>query len=525
MRRLLLLGLALHFLGSISAAAERPNIIVLLADDMGWGDIGCYPKGRAWGEEAYIPTPNVDALAKHGVQCMQGYATGMVCSPSRAGLLSGQYQARWGYYGFEDSLAPVPKNIRLLPQVMHDAGYATGMIGKWHVSTAKDSLPLTRGFDRFYGFLGGQHDYYYSSLGQTFHGVGWAPDAPIFDQDQPSPGVKYLTEEFTDRAIQFMDGAHKAGKPFFLYLPYNAPHTPHQAPWDDIKPFLNGSDSGRPTPRNIVRGMIVNLDKNIGRLTQWLHDAGLEDNTIVIFSSDNGGSDGGPGRMTQHNGGLRGRKGTFYEGGIREPYIVRWPGHLPEGRVYNDPVSLVDIFATAIAVSGAAPQDLQKLDGVNLIPYLAGEMSGPPHKALYWTMQGPAASHWAIRDADLKLIFEDIHPETMADKTDRTVERKLQLYNLEDDPTESNDLIAARPEDATRLQAIYEGFLSSCKPSLYTPEYEAAHKAAMAAREKDPKLQDLRTATGSPGHWIGAGGKGRANEEGVHPPLPGTGGE
>jgi arylsulfatase A-like enzyme len=332
--------------------------------------------------------------------------------------------------------------------------------------------------------------------------------------------VKYLTEEFTDRAIEFMDGAKRAGKPFFLYLPYNTPHAPHQAPWADLAPFQEGKEKQRPKPRDIARAMIVNLDRNVGRLTRWLADNGLERDTIVVFTSDNGGSDGGPGKMTQHNGGLRGRKGTFYEGGVREPYIVRWPAKLPAGAKYDKPVSHVDFFATAIAAAGASPKQLQKLDGVDLVPYLSGENSGRPHQSLYWTMEGPKPSHWAIRDGDLKLVYEDVHPETMSDKSgDRVVEKRVMLFDIASDPNETTDLIEARPQDAKRLQSVYDEYLStSCKPSLYTPEVEAAHKAALAAREKDPNLADLRTATGSPGHWTG--GKGRTNEEGVNPPLP-----
>jgi arylsulfatase A-like enzyme len=402
------------------------------------------------------------------------------------------------------------------------------MVGKWHISTDADSLPLQRGFDRFFGFLAGQHDYYYSSLGQTFHGVGWAPDGHIFDQDQPAKGTKYLTEEFTDRAIDFLDRARAAKKPFFLYLPYNTPHSPHQAPWADLSRYWDGKTGGKPPPRDLVRAMIVNLDRNVGRLTAWLRENGLEQNTLLIFTSDNGGSDGGPGRkMAQHNGGLRGRKGTFYEGGVREPYIIRWPARLPAGVKYDKPVSHVDFFATAIAAAGFSststpPANLQELDGVDLVPYLAGAFSkrDAPHKQLFWTMPGPNPSHWAIRDGDLKLIYEDIRPETMSDKRGRVVERKLQLYDLSSDPTESRDLLAARPDDAKRLKSIFDAYLASCKPSLFTPAVEARHKAALAARQNDPKLRDLDAAAGSPGHWIGAAGRGRGNDEGTFPPLP-----
>ena len=506
-------------LSNPSFAADRPNIIVMLADDMGWGDLGCYPKDAAWGDVAITPTPNIDAIAAGGVRCMQGYSTGMVCAPSRAGLMLGQFQARWGYYGFEDSLAPIPRNVRLLPEVLREAGYATGMIGKWHISTDPDSLPLRRGFDRYFGFLSGQHDYYYSAVGQTFHGVGYGPDGHVFDQDQPSKGVKYLTEEFTDRAIEFMDGARKEGKPFFLYLPYNAPHTPHQVPWADLAPYQKGKGDRRPAPRDIVRAMIVNLDRNVGRITAWLRDNGVERDTILIFSSDNGGSDGGPGRMTQHNGGLRGRKGTYYEGGVRVPFIVRWPARLPAGRKYDRPVSHVDIFPTALAAAGAR-QGLQPLDGVNIVPHLAGETGDAPHQSLFWTMQGPDASHWAVRHGDMKLIYEDLRPETMSDKKGRIVERKLQLFNIATDPSESSDRADMRPQDVTRLRALYDEFMSQCEPSLYTPEIEARHKSALAARKDDSALRDVPMAAGSPGHWTGGGANGRSNEEAVFPPLP-----
>lgn len=520
MQHLCLVILLLLSLAHACWAVDRPNIIVMLADDMGWGDLGCYPRDPAWGESTSLQTPNIDAIAAGGVQCMQGYATGMVCAPSRAGLLTGQFQARWGYYGFEDSLAAIPRDLRLLPEVLRDAGYATGMIGKWHVSTDPDSLPLQRGFDRYFGFLSGQHDYYYSAVGQTFHGVGYGPDAHVFDQDRPSKGTKYLTEEFTDRAIEFMDGARQQGKPFFLYLPYNAPHTPHQVPWADLAPFMKGRQGQRPAPRDLTRAMMVNLDRNVGRLTKWLRDNGLEQNTLVVFSSDNGGSDGGPGAMIQHNGGLRGRKGTFYEGGVRVPFIVRWPAKLPGGLKYDRPVSHVDLFATAIAASGATPQRLQSLDGVDVVPHFLGLKSDVPHQNLYWTMEGPNAYHWAVREGDLKLIYEDIHPETLEKKKGRVAERKLMLFDLASDPNEKTDLIDARPQDAKRLRATYERFLSECKPSLYVPEVEARHKAALAARLKDPKLNDVKIANGSPGHWIGAGAKTRQNEEGVFPPLP-----
>lgn len=494
-----------------ATASERPNVIIMLADDMGWGDLGCYPKGKEWGDEAYCPTPNLDALAASGVQCMQGYATGMVCSPSRAGLLSGQHQQRWGFYGFEDTTAPIPSSIKLLPQAMREAGYRTGMFGKWHVSTDPSSWPLKVGFDRFFGFLAGQHDYFDASLGQTFHGVGWARDAYTYDQDQPVKKVKYYTEEFTDRAITFMDESLKAKQPFFVYLPYNAPHPPHQAPWADLGPLVE-KRGGKFVPRDGARAEIINLDTNVGRITKWLADNGIDKNTLIFFSSDNGGSDGGPGKMLQHNGGLRGRKGTYYEGGIREPYLVSWPGTLPAGEKYDKPVSHLDMYATALAVSQAKDVKTQKLDGVDLIPYLTGKNTGSPHEVLYWRLEQP--SRWAVRDGDWKLVLEDLEPETMGKgRGTRTREMKLQLFNISSDPTEKDDLSEKQPDIVKKLSAMHDAFVKECPPSLYTPEVEKKHKAALAARKSDGPEDDEKTAYGSPGHWFGGGAKERTERD------------
>lgn len=490
---------------SVLAASQAPNLVLIVADDLGWGDLGCYPKGKAWGEETKTPTPHIDALAASGVRCMQGYATGMVCAPSRAALLTGRNQQRFGYYGFEDSLAPIPRDIRLLPEALQKAGYRTGMMGKWHFSSAEGSWPLDRGFERFFGFIGGQHDYYQAAVGEKMHGLGRSSDAFVYDQDKPVSGIKFLTDEFTDRAIDFV--AQSGGKPFFLYLPYNAPHPPMQAPWEFLEKYAGQRPDGKFTPRDVARASLENLDQNIGRLCQYLKEKGVLENTLIVFTSDNGGSDGGPDRMLQHNGGLKGRKSTFYEGGIRVPFILSWPAGLPAGKVYEKPVSQLDIYPTFLTLAGDPPVRGSPLDGVDLIPFLTGKDSGVPHPRLFWSVENTAT--WAVRDNDWKLVREDSDPTTLGGKFrgDGPREYKLQLYDLAADPEESTDLIAANPEIAARLQSLMDDFRSQSKPSLATPEVVASWKAFLEERKKTPELDRAESPMGSPGHWKGDGKK------------------
>ncbi len=485
---------------SWAAEAKPPNIILIMADDLGWGDIGVYPKGAAWGDETKVTTPNIDKLAQAGVMCTQGYTTGMVCAPSRAAMLAGQNQQRFGYYGFEDTLAPLPADLKLLPQAMKEAGYRTGMIGKWHVSFGKDSQPLDKGFDRFFGFLGGQHDYYQPNVGEVMHGVGRGKDAYIFDQKEPVKEVKYLTDEFTDRAIDFM--GQSSDKPFFLYLPLNAPHPPMQAPWEYLQKYAQ--PDGTFTPRDIAKASIENMDWNVGRIVQWLEEKGLKENTLIVFTSDNGGSDGGPGRVLQHNGGLKGRKSTWYEGGIRVAYILNWPAGLPHGEVYKKPVSQLDFYPTFLAAAGDSKIQTQPLDGVNLLPYLNGKKDGAPHQQFFWCVGNTAA--WAVRDGDWKLVLEDVDPTTLGGKYRDGSPRQyaLQLYNVEADPNETKDLIKENPGKVEQLQRLLADFRTQIKPSIATDEIVATWKARLAEREKNtPDLNIANSPSGSPGHWKG----------------------
>ncbi len=486
----------------LRAETKRPpNIIVVMADDLGWGDLGCYPKGTAWQEDSKTPTPHIDQLAGTGVRCSQGYTTGMVCAPSRAGLLTGRYPEKFGYFGFEDSLAPIPASLKLLPQALRDAGYRTGMVGKWHFSSAPGSWPLDRGFERFFGFIGGQHDYYQANIGETMHGVGCSSDAFIYDQKDPVRSVKFLTDEFTDRAIDFM--GQSAGQPFFLYLAYNAPHPPMQVPWEYLEKYAAKRAKGKFTNRDIAQASIENLDANIGRLCAWLTEKGLRENTLIVFTSDNGGHDDGPERMLQHNGGLKGRKGTWYEGGIRVPFILTWPDGLPAGEVYAQPVSQLDLYPTFLTLAGLSPTTWPQLDGVNLMPYLTGKDDGRPHRQMFWSLEAP--EKWAVRQEDWKLVREDIDPATLGPKSAAPRTIKLQLYDLAADPNEEKNLVDAQPQVVAELQKLFDDFHGSLPPSLATPEIISEWKAVLAKRQQDPALNNITFETGSPGHWRSSG--------------------
>lgn len=480
------------------AGGRRPNVIIILADDLGWGDLGCYPKGAEWGTQAHVATPHLDQFAASGIRFTDGYATHMVCTPSRAGLLSGRYQQRIGFYQFADTAAGLPKEVKLLPETLRDAGYATGLIGKWHLGYPKGRQPLDRGFERFYGFLGGQHEYYLPNMGEAMFGAHNAPDGFVFDQEKPVRNMAYLTDELTERAMEFMGSAVASNRPFFLYLAYSAPHPPMQSRWEDLAPFANGK--GEYTYRDLARAMIVRLDTQIGRIMEWLRQKGVEEETLVVFSSDNGGHDDGPMNCVQHNGGLRGRKGYFFEGGIRVPFIIRWPGKLPAGKVYSQPVSHLDLYPTVLAAAGIQERP-PALDGVDLLPFLSGTDSGVPHKRLFWAERNPNAQ-WAIREGKWKLVHEDFKPSI--DQKVGPPQLKVGLFDLENDPFEKHNLATRHPDRVRAMTALMKKFHASMAPSVFTKAEQAAQDKRLKERQDDPALKDWPLLHGAPGHWKNA---------------------
>ncbi len=341
--------------------ADRPNVVVIVADDMGYGDVGVHGCRD-------IPTPHIDSIAKAGVRCTAGYVSAPQCSPTRAGLLTGRYQQRFGH----ESNGAIPGSALPLTETtlaarLKAAGYATGLVGKWHLGDDADHHPLERGFGEFFGFLGGANPY----LPQGRSGV--VPRILRGREDAREEG--YLTDAFAREAVSFVD-RHKDG-PFFLYLAFNAPHGPLQASVTYLKRFESIKDEKRRT----YAAMVSALDDAVGAVMAKLHAAGLDERTLVVFLSDNGGPTDVNGSS---NAPLRGVKGETREGGIRVPFLLRWPGRLPAGAIYDRPVIQLDLHPTALAAAGApVPADATP-DGVDLLPYLTGSKSGDPHELLYW---------------------------------------------------------------------------------------------------------------------------------------------
>ena len=481
---------------------HQPNVIVIMADDMGWGDPSCYSQERDR-PGVTLETPNIDRLAALGVRCTDGYATSPVCAPSRAGLLTGRYQQTFGYYEFYETLAGIPREIPTMGEIFQKNGYATALFGKWHSSdTFEIDDPGRRGFDEWYSFIA-QHDYYDPRNGQPLLSIPHAYDAYIFDNGVPdqSTSMNYLTDTLTEKAVRFIGNMSKGEKPFFMYLPYSAPHPPLQATWEKLQEYSPEHGKKGFTSRDLARAMIDSMDDGIGRILGELEQQGQTDNTLIFFTSDNGGHDDGrnlvskgQGELVQHNGGLRSRKGFMWEGGIRVPFIAAWPGHLPAGKTYSEPVHHLDIFATiaAAAQCSGVPDDL---DGVNLLPYFTGSKPGTPHDMLFWGFN-TANNRWAVRMGDWKLICEMPSPVTAS--IDPAI-RTTGLYNLREDQSEQHNLIETYPDKAKELLTHKRTFYRHCKPSRVTPEQDGQWKSERTARLKNP--DGAKRRDGYPGVW------------------------
>lgn len=407
--------------GAGAAEARKPNVVIIVADDLGWADVGVHQQSKD------VKTPNIDALAAAGVRFTNGYVSGPVCSPTRAGMLTGRYQQRFGFE--QNPLGPqeeidfgLPLDEVTLPQQLKKAGYVTGMVGKWHLGTRAEMRPPKRGFDEFFGFLGGAHRYVNN-------------DAPAHDDqnairrgDEPVGEKAYLTDAFTREAVSFIQ-RHK-DQPFFLYLPYNAPHSPMQAPEKYLSRFAEVKDENR----RAFLAMLSALDDGVGEIVKTLREQKLDENTLVIFFSDNGGPPGN----TSLNTPFRGTKGSTFEGGVRVPFMMRWKGKLPEGKVEDRMIVQLDLFPTILAAAGAELPQGKKLDGKDLVPYLTGKEQGTVHEALFWRF-GPRRG---MRAGDWKLQWNGEDPAA--------------LYNLADDPGESKNLAGAKPEVVEKLMGQYK---------------------------------------------------------------------
>ncbi len=418
----------------------RPNIVLIFVDDLGYNDV-------SYNGATEIKTPNIDRLAGEGVIFSSGYVAHPTCGPSRAGLMTGRYPARFGmeanlaYAPFDDQHG-LPVEEKTIATYLQDTGYRTGIVGKWQLGAAAPFHPLNRGFDYFYGFLGGEHDYF--TVDTTRPGFVYLP---LNDNRSAAGFDGYLTDALTNRAIEFVNDAAPA--PFFLYLAYNTPHTPIQAPEELIQKYSHVDNLKRRT----YLAMVDSLDQNVGRVLTALEQSGQRDNTLIFFLSDNGGiyqTELYPHFTWADNAPFRKGKNTFSEGGIRVPFVASWPARWPQGETFEPMVSSMDIAATALGLAGGAADPARPMDGVNLDPYLVGELSGPPHEVLFWRLPaGPQASlkltKFAVRSGRIKLVKD-------------TKEGEAQLFDLERDPGETRNLIDGDTETAARLAELWNAW-------------------------------------------------------------------
>jgi arylsulfatase A-like enzyme len=452
-----------------SPTRRPPNVVLIVADDLGFNDITHYGGGIAGGK---VPTPHIDGIAREGVEFRNGYSGNATCAPSRAAILTGRYATRFGFEftptpkqfmkvvtgmapaeqlykpvyraGREAELIPyedmgLPTTEITLAKLLQGAGYHTVQLGKWHLGDSPQFRPYNHGFTESLSHLHGASMFLPTrhpgvvNARQEYDPIDkflWAaePWAVRFKDGEPFQPPKYMTDYLTDEAVKVV--AANKNRPFFMYLAYNAPHTPLQATREDYDALSFIPDH----TMRVYAAMIRSLDRNIGRVLQALKDQGLDDNTLVIFTSDNGGAhyiglDG-------LNSPYRGWKATFFEGGIHVPFFMRWPGTIPKGASVTAPVSHFDIFSTAAAAAGQKPPADRPIDGVNLLPFVKGEAPGRPHDVLFWRTD----DYLTVRAGDWKLQVSELP-------------KKDWLFDLAADPTEKNDLAAKEPQRVAAMKA------------------------------------------------------------------------
>jgi len=432
--------------------ASTPNILVIVADDLGYADIGvngCQD----------TPTPHIDSIAKNGVRFTSGYVSGPYCSPTRAGLMTGRYQQRYGHEfnpgQFGDALPEfgLPLTETTLPSRLKALGYATGMVGKWHLGYEPKFHPMQRGFDEYFGFLGGAHSYFDNrdNRNQIMRGA------------EPVKEVSYLTDMFGDEAVAFIE--RRKDKPWFLYLAFNADHSPMHAKEQYLAKFAHLKDP----LRQKFAAMHAALDDNIGRVLDSLRKHKLEENTLIFFVSDNGGPTSNNG---SRNTPLRGFKAQTWEGGVRVPFLAQWKGKLPAGKVYEQPVIQLDILPTALAAAGAEAKAEWKLDGVNLLPHLTGKQKGAPHAALYWRF----GEQIAVRMGDWKLVKAPGASATFGEFLTKATTEGAHLYNLAGDVGEQNNLAEKEPGKRTQLAAAWDKWNAGLIEAKWLPRRAAPNR-------------------------------------------------
>ena len=435
--RILLFGL-LSFGYLPQASSAGPNIVVIVSDDCGYNEFSMH------GSKLFA-TPRIDSIAENGVRFANAYTSGTVCSPTRAGIMTGRYQNRFGH---EFNIPPKYSETNglsleeaTLPSVLEKAGYRTIALGKWHLGYAPQFHPLSRGFTSYYGFLQGSRSYFPLEKPTQLNQL-------LRDREPVKEEFAYMTDELGRAAAEYI--AQRGEKPFFMYLAFNATHGPNHATDADLEAVAGGGGNEK------HRAMTRALDRAVGVVLDELDRQQLTDNTLVFFINDNGG-------VTGHdNTPLRGFKGSTWEGGIRVPFAIRWPAEIPKGRVVDDPVISLDIFPTALAAAGVQSTG-KPLDGVNLLPFLKGPALERPHQTLYWKNAGK----WAVRDGNYKVVMGNTTGQGRKD-----VQREAALFDLALDPREQNDIASDHPDVVLRLTTMYEAWKKDFPPTPWAEERE-----------------------------------------------------
>jgi len=431
-------------------AGGKPNIVVILADDLGYADLGCQGSKE-------VLSPQIDSIAANGVRCSAGYVSAPQCCPSRAGLITGRYQNRFGFEAnwpaSAHAWAGLPAGERTIADHLKAAGYVTGIVGKWHLGDSEKLRPYNRGFDE---------SFWHPNGGVLFPDKKTGAIQNLYRGSDPVRETEYSTDAFGREAVEFIDRHQRDS--FFLYLSFVPPHWPMQAKPEHLAQYDHIPDLHRRT----MLGMMASLDENVGRVLAKLRETNLEENTLVFFLSDNGGPTGRArpqpdadfeyGQNTSKNDPCRGVKGDLLEGGIRVPFMVQWKGRIPAGKTYDHPVLSLDILPTALAAAGVEPQAGWKLDGANLLPLLTGEDPAAPHETLYWRFRFPPAQpalhRWAIRQGDWKLVKNGREP--------------VSLYNLASDIGETNNVAVEQPARVIAMKAAYDQWDTQNKEPLWT---------------------------------------------------------
>jgi arylsulfatase A-like enzyme len=417
------------------ASGSKPNIVYIMADDLGYADLSCY------GRREY-KTENIDSIAARGTRFTQAYANSAVCSATRTALITGRYQYRLRC-GLEEPIGRLsdvglPAEHPTLPSLLRKVGYGTALIGKWHLGRLPTFGPLQSGYDHFWGFRSGGVDYYTHK-----DGIANTDTDDLWDDDVPIHQTGYLTDLLGDRAVKVIGDYASSKQPFLLSMHFNAPHWPWEAPGDEAESqrikTLQDRDGGS---MKTFEGMVLAMDRQVGRILQTLDSAGIANNTIVIFTSDNGGerfADTWP---------FTGKKTELLEGGLRIPALISWPGHVPTGRTTDQVAISMDWFPTILAAAGTQPDPSYPSDGMNLLPTLTGNAPPVPRR-LYWRYHYNAQR--ALREGDMKFL---------------RIAGNDFLFNVADDPLERANLKGRQPDIYQRLIEEYEAWNATMLPDL-----------------------------------------------------------